>query len=143
MLDGKEVAFIGEVDPRLVRAFDVRFPIYIGSAYLERLPDRTTRQFTPPSRFPSTYRDLALILDPGVAAVAVERTVASATAPLCKRVVVFDEYRGPQVGEHKKSLAVRVVLQRDDATITDQEADAAVEKALAALESELGATLRA
>lgn len=142
LVEGKEVMYLGQTDPRLARAFDVHLPMYAASMYLERLPDRRTPLFAPPSRFPSTYRDLALILDPAVTAKAVEETARAAAGTLCKSVVVFDEYRGPQAGEGKKSLAVRMILQRDDATITDEEADAASEKALAALRSELGATLR-
>jgi phenylalanyl-tRNA synthetase beta chain len=58
-------------------------------------------------------------------------------------VEVFDEYRGPQIEADKKSIAVRVVLQRDDATLTDAEADAHVRAILASLEERCGARIRA
>jgi phenylalanyl-tRNA synthetase beta chain len=77
-----------------------------------------------------------------VAAADVERTAAGAIGDLCTNARVFDEYRGPQVGEDRKSLALRVTMQRFDATITDAEADAAVARALAALGEDLGAAIR-
>jgi phenylalanyl-tRNA synthetase beta chain len=61
---------------------------------------------------------------------------------LCTGVAAFDEYRGPQVGEGRKSLAVRVTLQRFDTTITDEEADAAIARVLDAMRERFGATIR-
>jgi phenylalanyl-tRNA synthetase beta chain len=55
---------------------------------------------------------------------------------------VFDEYRGPQVGDGKKSLAVRITLQSDEATLTDQEADAALARIVVALRKRFGAEPR-
>lgn len=142
LLDGREIANVGRVDPRLLRSFDVRLPVYLCSMYLENIPEYRTPRYVAPSRFPSTYRDLALVCDPDVPAVQVERTIASAVGALCTSARAFDEYRGRNVAPDKKSLAVRVVLQRSDATITDEQADAAIESALRALRDELGVTLR-
>ncbi|MDQ6929864.1 MAG: phenylalanine--tRNA ligase subunit beta [Candidatus Eremiobacteraeota bacterium] len=142
LVDGKEVAYFGAADPRIMRAYDIRLPVYLASVYIQRLPERLVPQFVPPSRFPSTSRDLALILDLDVEAKTVEVTLRKAIGTLCKSARVFDEYRGPQVTDGKKSLAARVVLQREDATITDPEADAAVARALCAVQTELRATIR-
>jgi phenylalanyl-tRNA synthetase beta chain len=57
-------------------------------------------------------------------------------------VTVFDEYRGPQVGEGKKSLALRIVLQSDEKTLTDEDADAALARIVAALRERFGAIPR-
>lgn len=143
LVDGRRIAYIGRIDPRLARAYDLTLPAYVGAIDLDHLPPVVAPRFVAPSRFPSTYRDLALIVSPDVTAQMVEKTIAAAAGPLCKGVRVFDEYRGPQVGAGRKSLAARVTLQRDDATITDAEADAAISQALGALRSELGATVRA
>jgi len=142
MVEGKEVTYIGRADPRIARVYDIRLPLYFASMYLERLPDPVLKTFVPPSRFPSSKRDLALVVGLDVTAKSIEQTIQHAAGELCKSVRVFDEYRGKQVPEQKKSLTTRMILQRDDATITDAEADAAVTRALDALQKELGATLR-
>ena len=142
LLDGREVANVGTVDPRLLKSFDVRLPAYAASIYIENVPDYRVPRYVPPSKFPSTYRDLALLCDLEVPAQSIERVLRRALEPLVRSVAVFDEYRGAQVPEGKKSLAVRAVLQRDDATITDEEADRAMSAALAAVRDEAGATLR-
>ena len=142
LLDGREIAFMGQTHPRVSAAFDVRFPVYGCGIYLERIPDYRAPLYRPPSRFPSTYRDLALLCDVDLPAVNIERAIARAIGPICTAVRSFDEYRGSQVAADKKSLAIRVTLVKRDTTITDEEADEAIAVALAALKTELGVTLR-
>jgi phenylalanyl-tRNA synthetase beta chain len=141
LLDGREIAFMGQTDPRVTDAFDLRLPLYSCGIYLERIPEYRSPLYRAPSKYPSTYRDLALVCDTDLSAITVERCIAKAIGSLCTGVRTFDEYRGAQIAADKKSLAVRVTIQRADRTITDEEADAAIEMALAALQ-ELGATLR-
>ena len=56
---------------------------------------------------------------------------------------VFDVYRGDQVGEGKKSVAVHLIFQAPDRTLTDEEADVARDRIVAALVDRFGAELRA
>lgn len=141
LLDGREIAYMGQTDPRATSAFDVRLPVYGCGIYLERVPEYRSPLYRPPSKYPSTYRDLALLCDLDLPAANVERAIAKAIGPLCTGARAFDEYRGSQIAAEKKSLAVRVTLQKTDATSTDEEADAAVALALTALQ-QLGVTLR-
>jgi phenylalanyl-tRNA synthetase beta chain len=140
--DGVEIGVIGCVDPRLAKARDVKGNAYLCVLDVRALPPYATPRYLPPSRFPSTYRDLALVVEIGVHARELESAIAAALGSICTGVAVFDEYRGPQVGEGRKSLAVRVTLQRFDATITDEEADAAIARVLDALSERFGATIR-
>jgi phenylalanyl-tRNA synthetase beta chain len=141
LLDGREIARLFQIDPRLQAAFDAALPMYACSADLQAIPPYAWPSYQARPKYPSTYRDLALVCDIQLPAARIERAIAASLPALCTGVHTFDEYRGPQVPEGKKSVAVRVTLQRPDATITDQEADAAVQHALAELR-ELGATLR-
>lgn len=142
MHEGREIANLGKLDPRLAKVFDVRLPVYLCNIYLDKLPDYEPPVYHAPSKFPSTYRDLALVVDLDVTADRVSRVTQESIGELCTRVHVFDEYRGPQVGEGRKSLALRATIARFDQTITDEEADAAVNRALSALRDEVGATIR-
>ena len=142
LLDGREVAIFGRVDPRLEKVFDIPFRSYIAHVYLDTLPDYTTPSYTAPSRFPSTYRDLALVVALDVDADRIATVTLQAIGALCTDARVFDEYRGKQVGDGRKSLALRVTMQRNDATITDAQADDAIARALEALSEQLDATIR-
>ncbi len=142
LLDGVQVATLGRVDPRLERAQGSGLALYLGTVRLDRLPQRPAPRYRPPSRYPSTYRDLALSVETEVSAQDVERVTAQAIGDICTAVRVFDEYRGPQAGLGRKSLAVRAVMRRFDGTITDEDADAAVVRAVEALRERLGASIR-
>lgn len=142
-IDGVELGVVGCVDPRLSKAFELPGNAYLCLLEANAIPAYRTPHYRAPSRFPSTYRDLALVVATTVAAREVERTISDVLGALCTGVAVFDEYRGPQVERERKSLAVRITLQRFDATITDEEADAAVERVLEAMRERFGATIRA
>ncbi len=142
MYEGRELANLGKIHPRVAKSFDIRFPAYMCNIYLDRLPEYHVPVYRPPSKFPSTYRDLALVVGLDVTAERISEVTKRAIGDLCRDVRVFDEYRGPQVGEGHKSLALRAYIQRYDATITDEEADKAVARALSALRDRLGATIR-
>ena len=141
-VNGVDIGVIGCIDPRLAKSFEVKGNAYLCVLDVRALPPYETPHYRPPSRFPSTYRDIALVVDIGVPAREIEDAVAEALGSICTGVTVFDEYRGSQVAEGHKSLAVRVTLQRFDATITDEEADAAVARALDAVRERFGAMIR-
>jgi phenylalanyl-tRNA synthetase beta chain len=141
-IGGIPVLSFGRLDPRLGKAFDVRLPVYVAFGSLLALPEATTPRYHPPSKFPGTSRDIALSVALDVTAGDVEKTIAQALGAECTSVRVFDEYRGPQAGEGRKSLAVRIALQRFDGTMTDDQADAAIARALDALQREMGAAIR-
>jgi len=143
MIDGKDVAAIGAVDPRLRAAFDVGARVYAGRIRFADLPAYHVPRYVAPSKFPPLSRDLALVVAPHVAAKDIEYAARSGANGAIADVRVFDEYRGPQVGDDKKSLAVRITLQRSDATLTDAEADAYVASILASLRERCGAVMRA
>jgi phenylalanyl-tRNA synthetase beta chain len=142
VLDGAPVGVFGRLHPHEERAYGSTLPLYAGEVRLDRLPARLVPRYRVPSRFPSTYRDLALSVGAEVSAESVEATTAQAIGDICTAVRVFDEYRGPQVERGRKSLAVRATMRRFDGTITDEEADAAVARAVKALNERLGATVR-
>jgi phenylalanyl-tRNA synthetase beta chain len=143
MYNGREIASFGRLDPRVNKAFGIRLPVYLCTIYIDAIPEYHIPVYRPPSKYPTTYRDLSLVVDLDVTAERVRTIVADAIGDLCTAVRVFDEYRGPQVGDGKKSLAVRATIGRTDATITDEEASALIERAIAALREEAGAVIRA
>jgi phenylalanyl-tRNA synthetase beta chain len=138
----KALGVLGCVDPRITKSRDLAANVYLCLLDLGALPGYELPRYRPPSRFPSTYRDLALVVDTNLAAAQIEEAISIVLGPLATRVVVFDEYRGPQVPQGRKSLAVRITLGRFDATITDEEADAAIARVLDALRERFAATIR-
>ncbi|MEA2664066.1 MAG: phenylalanyl-tRNA synthetase beta chain [Candidatus Eremiobacteraeota bacterium] len=134
------VGYVGVVDPRLARAYDVPEDTALATLFVAALPAKTVRRYAEPSKFPPVDRDLAVVVPLDV--LAGELTAAVRGEELVRTAAVFDEYRGPQVGEGKKSLALRIVLQSDETTLTDEAAEAALSRIVAALRERFGATPR-
>ena len=132
--------YVGVVDPRLARAYDVAETTALATLFVEALPPYVTPKYVPPSKFPPVDRDLAVIVTESV--LAGDLVDAVREEPLVRSATVFDEYRGPQVGEGKKSLALRIVLQSDETTLTDEAADAALQRIIATLRERFGAVPR-
>ncbi len=141
-LDGRTVATAGALDPRLLAAYGFDGRAYAGCMRLAEVPAHRMPRYHAPSRFPPVTRDLAVVVTPDVTARRIEHAVRAGANGTLAAVDVFDEYRGAQVADGKKSVTVRVVLQRDDATLTDADAQALVDGILAALRDRCGAVIR-
>ncbi|UJA19975.1 phenylalanine--tRNA ligase subunit beta [Thermoleophilia bacterium SCSIO 60948] len=144
LADGRVIGWLGELHPRVASAHDLPG----GSAFeLDAAPllaaARTgVEVFEPVSAMPSLVEDLAVVVAEDVSAETVTGAVRAGGGELVAAVGIFDLYRGEQLGEGRKSLAVRVEFRSTERTLTDAE----VAERRAAIESELaeiGGTLRA
>ena len=84
------------------------------------------------SPFPAVFQDLSLVVDDDVAAQAVIDAVRDGAGELLEDVALFDVYTGPQIGEGRKSLTLALRFRAADRTLTEDEASAARDAALAA-----------
>ena len=87
-------------------------------------------------------RDLAFVVDASVRAGDIVRAAESAERSLIAKIGVFDVYQGEGLPEGTKSIAIHVILQPRDRTLTDAEIDAAMSKIVAEVSKRTGATLR-
>ncbi len=94
------------------------------------------------SPYAPIHEDLALVVDEKVPAVDVQRAILQAGYPLVTQALLFDIYRGPQVGEGRKSLAFALSYQAPDRSLSDQDAEKLRKRLVKYLESSLHATLR-
>lgn len=142
LISGTAAGWIGELHPRLVRAFELaKAPVVfeIDQASIQQIGLPTAR---PISRFPVVRRDLAVVVDDKVPAQALLDALNSVRPVHVDRVDVFDVYRGPSIGAGKKSLAILVLIQDTARTLTDAEIDATVSGLLRELQNRFKATLR-
>jgi phenylalanyl-tRNA synthetase beta chain len=144
-VEGGEVGMMGELHPVVREAFDLPAqPVCALEFDLDRLLEAwgTPRGLTPISVHPPVYEDLAVVVDEDVPAVRVRDLIAQTGDQLLRAVLLFDVYRGKQVGAGRKSLAYRLTYQADDRTLTDREVSKVRARIVRRLERELGAALR-
>jgi phenylalanyl-tRNA synthetase beta chain len=133
--DERKLGWIGELHPSVTAAWDLggRWSAFeIDFDLLAEVVPETThyRELSP---FPAVVQDIAVVVDEDVLAAQVQDAVAEGGGDLLERVTLFDEYRGEQLGEGKKSLALRLEFRAPDRTLTDEE----VAERRAAIEREL------
>ena len=143
-LDGALLGFVGELSPGTMRAFgleqttaafELRADVLARTAVL-------LRRYDPISRYPVVERDLAFVLDESIRWGDVVGTVRDGAGVLLEDVRPFDLYRGAQVGEGRKSLALRMHLRAPDRTLTGPEVDDVVHRVVGLVAERHGGELR-
>jgi len=143
---GREViAVVGELHPEAAENFGIKQKVYLFEMDVETLMKYTAKNFHFESlpKYPAIARDLAMLVDEDVAAADIERVIAKHGGKHFTGVTLFDVYTGKQVAAGKKSLAFNLTFQSKDRTLKDEEADAAFQQILAAVEQQFHAELRA
>jgi phenylalanyl-tRNA synthetase beta chain len=140
-----DIGVLGEIHPAVGDAYDLADRRVAGAefdleALLAHVPP--TWFVEPISVYPAVLQDLALVVDEGVPAAAVERLIAETGGFLLKEVKLFDVYRGDPVPEGKKSLAYALAFQAPDKTLRDAIVAKQVKRIVGRLAKELGAELR-
>ena len=94
------------------------------------------------SKFPSTRRDLALLIDKAVTYSSIQELASKQERKLLKAINLFDVYEGKNLPEGKKSYAVSFQFQDETKTLVDKQIDKVMSKIISSLEKELDAQLR-
>ncbi|WP_458316230.1 phenylalanine--tRNA ligase subunit beta [Mycolicibacterium brisbanense] len=94
------------------------------------------------SPFPAVFQDISVIVGDETAAASVVAAVRDGAGELLEDVRLFDVYTGPQIGEGRKSLTLALRFRAADRTLTEDEASAARDAAVAAAAEQVGAVLR-
>ncbi len=134
---GKKVGVIGQLHPALLR----RHKLPEGTAYLEMnwqafLGQAQPKRYRPLSKYPAIERDVAVV-------VAREVTWDQMAAAVSGYQIAFvNDYYGDDLGAGKKSVALRITVQREDGTPTDSDAEAAQQHVVRQLEQHFQARLR-
>ena len=109
---------------------------------LERVREAVVPRFREISRFPAVRRDLAVVVPESVPAQALLDALEAAKPDFVAEIALFDIYRGGQLGENRKSLAFRIVMQDTAETLTEQRIESARLALAAVLSSKFGGELR-
>ena len=125
-VDGEQIGWLGELHPRVVKEFDLPRPPIVFELDLPPLLARGLPTSTPLSKFPLVRRDLAIVVDDRVPAQEVLAALDAGRPAQIDAIRLFDVYRGQGIENGKKSLAILVLIQDTERTLTDAEIDATV-----------------
>ena len=145
------VGHVGELHPKWRQAYDLTQAPVMFELALDAVLQRDVPVFQTVSRHQPVERDLAIVVKESVTHAAVVDAIRSGGGLLLRDVVLFDVYRPKRLADgslsggltaDEKSLAVRLTLNRDDATLTEEEIESVVKDALDALSRRVHARLR-
>lgn len=142
--DGKPLGIFGELHPETLENYEIGVKAYAAKLNVPEMMEESVefKKYKPLPKFPATTRDLAVVCDDEIPVAHLEKAIKSAVGNILESVKLFDVYKGKQIADGKKSVAYSLTLRSHDGTLTDEQADSAVKKALKEL-AKLGAELRA
>ena len=143
-INGQTVGIIGQVHPTLAREYDLVDETFFMEMKMElilaNLQDMQIQ--TPIPRFPSSTRDLALLVNEETMHLDLVGIIETHGGPFLKSVQLFDLYDGENIESGNKSLAYHLLFQNPQETLTDEAIDSAMSTISAALEEVSGLTIR-
>ena len=147
LLAGQPIGHVGELHPRWRQGWDLAHAPVVFELALDAVLQRSVPEARPVPRYPSVERDIAVIVPETLGHAALMSAIAAApTQGLLRHATLFDVYRpktaSSAMAAHEKSLAVRLTLNSDEATLQESQIDAVVQAVVDALVERLGARLR-
>lgn len=134
--------WLGELHPRWQKKFDLPRPAILFELTLDSLLSKSLVNAKEMSKYPPVRRDIAVIVDHRIAVQSLLDVLRESKSEIVTEIALFDMYRGESIGENKKSLAFRVLLQDIEKTLTDEDIDTTMSGLLRVLEQKFDAVLR-
>jgi phenylalanyl-tRNA synthetase beta chain len=142
-LNGQVIGHVGELHPRWRQSWDLQLAPILFELDLDAVLQRDVPVAQGVARFQAVERDIAVIVAEKVTHAELMSAIQEApTAGLLKNAVLFDVFRPQATQGVEKSLAVRLTLNSDEATLTDVQIEGTVKAVLDHLASKLSARLR-
>ena len=143
-LGENRIGSLGEIHPTVQENYGLEKPGYYFEMDFEKLVAAGTELVSAvtPSRFPDTFRDIAMLVKDDMDAETVLETIRQTKIRELKGVELFDLYKGANIPEGEKSLAVRVRYLSYEKTLADDEINAMHRKVIDNLTKKLGVTIR-
>ena len=141
----EELGIMGEIHPDVAENYGMDgLRIYCCELMFDGIMRHADTEivYTPLPKYPSTSRDIALLVDEEMEVGKIETIIRENGGQILESVKLFDVYRGKQVDEGKKSVAFTLTYRDMNKTLTDDDVAKVHGKVLDALKKELNAVLR-
>lgn len=140
------MADFGEVDSSVLSKVGIKSKVYYAEIPIDMLvaaAKKVKNTVKGISKFPSTRRDLALVVDKSVKFEDVQKIATKVDKKLLQEINLFDVYTNEEhVGKGKKSYAVSYLFEDLTKTLNDKEVEKIMNKLIGSYEHQLGAEIR-
>lgn len=142
IVDDQLAGWVGQIHPQVAKALGIKKDVYAFELDATAIRQSVLPRYEDVSKFPTVRRDLAVVVDDKVSFDEVRRLIQGIAGPLLKQVLLFDVYTGESVESGCKSLAIGLILQEKNRTLSDKEVDKIVGEIVSSLKDELRAEIR-
>ncbi len=140
-IDGENIGIIGELHPKWTQKYDLpQAPLLFELDMSVILATEKVRYQTV-SKFQPVRRDLAFVLPENVVFADLQAALNAVQSDLIQGIELFDVYRGVGLPENHKSMAVKIILQSMETTLTDEIVEPLIQQLIEEAEK-VGAKLR-
>ena len=141
---GQGAATLGELHPDVAHRFEIEGPCALLTAELDLLLHRLPGppRFAAVSRYPSVRRDLAFVVDREQSGGELLGAARNAAGKHLIAAEIFDRYEGRGIPEGAVSIALGLVFQHAERTLTEGEVNRAVEGVVQTIGERFGGELR-
>jgi len=139
----RNIGFIGEIISDYTQEFSLEQKIHILNLDLNQIKLKPLNiKHQELSKFPSSRRDLSMILNDDINFESIKDLAFKLENKILLDVNLFDEYKGKNIEDNKKSFAVSFTFNDSKKTLTDKVIDKIMEKLTEKFKTELGAVMR-
>ncbi len=145
VLVGKKViGSFGEIHPSVAKNYNIKANVYFAEIDMKEILAIANLggEFVPLPKFPSTSRDIAMLVKEDVLAGDIAKIIKQRSGKILESYNLFDVYKGEQVEEGYKSMAYNISFRAADRTLTEEEISKTMKKIINGLETNFDAELR-
>ena len=142
MIGDVTLGIVGELHPELSQKYDLGANVVAFELNIDVLPESSVPDYLAYSKLPVVRRDLAVEIDLNTEVGGILNEIKEETIQYLTGVTLFDIYTGEGVADGKKSVALAVMFQDKEKTLTDEEVEKSVSLVLELLKQRFNATQR-
>ncbi len=145
---GPLLAYFGAIHPAIIKRLDFKESnIYGLEIFLKDIPEpnkkiRLTKKSFHSSDFQKSERDFAFVIDKNFKIGLLEKIIKEIDHNIIQDVITFDVYEGENIPKDKKSVAINIILQAIDKTLSEKDLDQISKKIIDVVKEKTGATIR-
>ncbi|MBR6201095.1 MAG: phenylalanine--tRNA ligase subunit beta [Spirochaetales bacterium] len=144
IIGGKESGIVGKIHPLIAESFGISEDSFVCEFGVNDLlaASDSSFEFNDIPKFPSSTRDLSLVVPNEVTAEALLNAINGCGIDILRNVKIFDIYKGGTVKSGCYSISINLYYNKITSTLTDKEVEDATNKILTALKDKCKAELR-
>lgn len=142
---GNFLGYCGRLNPRVAKKVDLSAPVYLFELNFDEIAPLFLRKgvkYKPISRYPSIYRDVALLVKSDITHKELLQSFKKYVNNTVQRIELFDIYSGKGIPDGCKSMAYTLCFASDERTLSDEEVEKSFNEIIEGVKRDTNAGIR-